>query len=223
MAADGSHEVDDPLRPRWRRTLGILLIAQLLLVPVLGFVLVRQEEKLDSRVGVVRAGNANAPEAMLVYAPCPGERIRHIVLSEKGAKGTLNTVLWSAVGDAPADQPIRFGADVPRMTTRQRLAKPVGPKDNLILLVATNQVTNPQQLSFSLADVPATGVLTFGGTVRDQDAFRTAALDNTRCGAQDDDQRGLLTTALFVELALAVVGVGLLTLPRYPAPRSRYA
>ncbi len=223
LAADGSTEVGDPLRPHWRRYVGLALLAQLVILPVIGFVLVDRSDKLDARVGVVQAADQDPPEPSIVYAPCPGERIQHIALSASTGKGTLTEVIWSASGDAPADQPITFGQTPTGMDTKQRLVHPVGPRQSLVLLVSTNQLRSPAVLNFNMADVPTTGALSYHGTYTDSAEFRAAALDTTGCGAERDPTRSLLTKLVVVQVALGVVGVMLLMLPRYPGPSSRYA
>lgn len=223
LSADGTEEVTDPLRPRWRRYVGLALLAQLVFVPVIGFVLVDRSDKLDSRVGVVQAADQVPPEASIVYAPCPGERIQHIALSESTGKGSLSEVIWSATGDASADQQITFGQTPAGMQTKQRLVHPVGARQSLVLLVSTNQLTSPAVLNFNMADVPSSGALSYRGTYLNSDAFRTAAFDSTACGAEHDSTRALLTKVVVAEVVLAVVGVALLMLPRYPGPASRYA
>ncbi len=223
LAADGTEEVEDPLRPRWRRYLAFVLIAQLVLVPVFGFMFIQQGEKLDSRVGVVQEAGQDPPVVSVVYAPCPGERITHIALSRAGGKGVLNTVIWSAVGEAPADQPIEFGKTPDGMTEKVALASPVGPHEKLVLLVATNQLKDPNTMEVEMDKVPTRGALSYHGTYADDDAFTAAALDATPCGAESSGSRSLLIKVLIGEVLLALVGVGLVTVPHYRGPASPYA
>lgn len=222
LAADGTVEFDDPLRPRWRRLLGIVLIAQLVVVPVLGSILVEKGNKLESRVGVVKQATQDPPVASIVYAPCPGERIRRIALSTPTG-GTLGEVLWSVSGDAPADRPIVIGDTPVGMQTKKQLRHPVGQHEKLVLLVSTNQLTNPAVLDFSMDDVPTSGALSYHGVYADDEEFRTAALVGTRCGAEGDSSRGILTKILVGQVVLALVGAALLLLPRHPGPASRYS
>jgi hypothetical protein len=223
LAADGTTEVTDPLRARWRRYLAFALIAQLVLVPVLGFYYIQQGDKLDARVGVVQQGEQDPPDVSIVYAACPGERITHIALSRAGGKGVLNTVIWSATGDAAADQPIEFGKTPDGMTEKVELAEPVAVHEKLVLLVSTNQLKDPNSLEFTMDDVPTSGAVSYHGTYSDDDAFRTAALDTTPCGAESSGNRRLLVKVMIGEVLLALVGVGLVTLPRYRGPESPYA
>ena len=223
LAADGKTEVKDPLRPRWRRYLAFVLIAQLALVPVIGFVFIQESDKLDSRVGVVQQGEQDPPVASIVYADCPGERITHIALSRAGGKGVLNTVIWSAAGDAPAEQPIEFGKTPDGMTEKVKLAEPVAVNEELVLLVSTNQLKDPNTLKFAMGDVPTGGALSYHGSYPDDDSFRTAAFDTTPCGAESSGNRSLLIKVMIGELLLALVGVGLVTVPHYRGPVSPYA
>ena len=222
LAADGSAEVDDPLRPRWRRYLGIALVVQLVMVPVLGFVLIRESNELKARAGLVQAVNQATPVLSVVYAPCPGERIRHIVVSTP-SKGSIGEVLWSAEGDAAADTPIVVGQTPAGMTVKQRLKHPLGPHQSLVIVVSTNQLKHPAKLDFSMDDVPTAGALSYNGTYNDDRSFRTAALDATRCGAESDNNRGLLAKILVGEVVLALIGGALLVFPRYRGPSSKYA
>lgn len=225
LAADGKDEVKDPLRPRWRRYLAYLLIGQLVLVPIIGFVFIKEGEKLDARVGVVQAGHQDPPVASIVYAACPGERITHIALSRSGGKGQLNTVIWSATGKATVDQPIEFGKTPEGMTTKVKLSQPVGTHETLDLLVSTDQITDPNTLEFSMDEVPSdNGAVSYHGSYDSDDAFRTAAFDTTRCGAEPGGgNRSKLIKVLIGEVLLALVGVALVTLPIYRGPESPYA
>ena len=71
--------------------------------------------------------------------------------------------------------------------------------------------------------VPTSGALSYHGTYADDDAFTAAALDATPCGAESSGSRSLLIKVLIGEVLLALVGVGLVTVPHYRGPASPYA
>lgn len=226
LAADGTAEVHDPLRPRWRRYVGLALVGQLVLVPILGFVLVKDGDKQDARVGVEQAADQSSSGATapsIVVAACPGERLRHIALSVSTGKGTIDELLWSATGDAAADHPVTLGQTPPGMQTKHRLQHPVGDhQKDLVLSVSTNQVAHPATLTFSMDDVPTSGTLSYHGMYGDEQAFRTAALGATPCGSSPSSTRHRLVAVLLVEVGLALVGLALLLLPYYAGPPAAY-
>jgi len=223
LAADGTVEVNDPLRPRWRRYLGYVLLGQLLLVPILGFLVVESGEDPEARAGVVLADSGKPPIADIVFAACPGERVRHIALTASAGKGAATEdVIWSASGDAAADQPITIGEAPAGMTTKQRLKKPLSMHQKLTLAVATNQIEHPAKLLFTMDNLPTSGAFTYNGSFDDEQAFRTAAFDNTPCGSSSGGPRKTLIRVLVAEGVLALIGVALLTLPYYAGPPPVY-
>ena len=215
MAADGANQVTDAVRPRWRKIVGTVLLAQLVLVPAVAFAYVSHQDKPAPRAGLVMAADAKRPVPEIVYAACSGERIKHLVLAQSGSE----TILWSAIGDTSATQPITIGKHVEGMRTRQPLDHVPGPESDLTLAVTTNRFPSPAKLDFTMQDVPTSGALTFDGTYSDEAAFKSAALRRIPCGAEKDKTVPVLKKLLLGQGALAVIGVGLLLVPFYREPR----
>lgn len=215
-AADGPDEVEDPLRPRWRKVAGICLLVQLALMPFVGSLLLSKDQTPDSRVGVETGVDETA---QIVYAGCSGERIRHIVLSRQGSKGSLSQILWSVVGDTSSSEPIEVGRDVSGMTTNKQLARPIGPTEDLTLIVATNQLPRPAPLRFNMADVPSTGALSYHDAYSDADTLQAGTHADSPCGLENSTTERNLAIVLVAEVLLAFIGLALLVLPRYAAPK----
>jgi hypothetical protein len=161
--------------------------------------------------------------ANIVLAACPGERVRHIAVT-KGANRstTVPEVVWSADGDAAADQPITIGQAPAGMKTKQRMDTPPKADEALTLVVTTNQIAHPAKLNFSMDKLPTSGAFTYNGAFDNAQSFRAAALDNTPCGSTSGGMRRTLIRVLLAEGVLALLGVALLTLPYYAGPPPAY-
>ncbi len=197
------------------------MIAQLVLMPVIGFVFILHGDKPQPRAGVTLTSTQPAAPA-IVYAPCPGERIRRVVVSRAATQDTPQTVLWSAKGEAAGSAPLIIGTTPPGMTVTQQLARPISPAADLILVVATTRIPDPAQLRVSMRDLAAGKVLSFDATY-DVAAFPAAAMETTPCGAEKDKLEALLAKVLVAEALLSVVGIAVLNLPHYRGPSSPYA
>lgn len=215
MAADGAKQVTDAVRPRWRKIVGTVLLAQLVLVPAVAFAYVSHQDKPEPRVGLVMAPDAKRPVPEIVYAACSGEHIKHLVLTQAGS----TTILWSAIGDVPADQPITIGKHVDGLKTRQALERPPSPQADLSIAVSTDRFPSPAKLDFTMQDVPTSGALTFDGTYANEAAFKAAALRRMPCGSEKDTTVPALKKLLVGQGALAAIGVALLVVPFYREPR----
>ena len=199
----------------------MVLIGQLVLVPVIGLLFILHGDKPQPRAGVtLTAAQPAAPE--VVYAPCSGERIQRVAVSRAATKDAPQVLLWSALGDASAAQPITIGVAPPGMTVRQALARPISPHADLVLVVATTRMPDPAQLRFNMRDLEAGRVLSFKGTY-DASAFPAAAMSVTPCGEEKDKLESVLAKVLIGEGLLAVAGLLLLNLPHYRGPSSPYA
>ncbi len=201
--------------------LGVALVAQLVLVPVIGLLFILHGDKPQPRAGVTLTDTQPAaPE--VVYAPCRGEGIQRVAVSRAATKDAPQVLLWSALGEASADDPITIGVAPPGMTVRQELARPISPRADLVLVVATTRMPDPAELRFSMRDLEPRNVLSFDGTYA-ASAFRAAAMSVTPCGAEKDKLESVLAKVLIGEGLLAVAGLLMLNLPYYRGPSSRYA
>ncbi len=221
LAGDGPAEVKDPLRPRWQKVVGVVLVAQVMLVPVIGLLFILHGDKPQPRAGVTLTdATSAAPE--IVYAACAGERIEHVAVSRAATSGSSQALLWSALGDTSAAQPITIGDAPPGMTVGQELARPISPQADLVLVVATNRMPDPAELRFTMRDLAVGKVLSFKGTY-DASTFPAAARSVTPCGEEKDKLETVLAKVLVGEGLLAVAGLLLLNLPHYRGPSSPYA
>ncbi len=173
-----------------------------MLVPVIGLLFILHGDKPQPRAGVtLTAAQPAAPE--VVYAPCSGERIQRVAVSRAATKDAPQVLLWSALGEASADQPITIGVAPPGMTVRQDLARPISPRADLVVVVATTRMPDPAELRFNMRDVEPGNVLSFDGTYA-ASAFPAAAMAVTPCGAEKDKLESVLAKVLVGEGLLAV-------------------
>jgi hypothetical protein len=214
---DGGRADRDPLRPARRRTVGLVLTWQLALLPFAGFLLIGGDPYPVSRVGTTSHGG----EVQIVFAVCPGERLRRVEVFRLAPHGdAAGTLRWAVAGDAPVRPAVAIGADVPGLDTEVFLREPLPSTDPLALKVTTNELDHTV-LELTPGDLPSTGVFSFGERHDSVEDFRTDALKQTPC---DDPYHkevpGRVLDWLFViQATAALIGAGLLaSLPRYPPP-----
>jgi hypothetical protein len=214
---DGGRADRDPLRPTRHRTAGLVLTGQLTLLPLVGFLLIGGDPYPVSRVGMTSHGG----EVQIVFAICPGERLRRVELFRLAPhRDAAGPPLWAVAGDAPLPPALAIGADMHGLDTEAFLREPLPSTDPLALKVTTS-VLDHTVLEFTPADLPSTGASSFGERHDSVEDFRTDALRQTPC---DDPYHkevpGKILDSLFViQATAALIGAGLLaSLPRYPPP-----
>lgn len=208
----------DPLRPAWRRVLGLVLVGQIAVMPIVVFLLIGGDPYPRSRVGVT-ADEIGRIEVLNVA--CPGERLQRIELSHQPKVDVPAALIWAAEGDGPVPPVVVAGEDVPGLVSEVSLRAMPRPDDLLRVKVVTSELDFPAGLDFSVRDVPLVGVLSFEGVYGTVDDYRAAVLRQTPCS----DPYGKETLGriadwtILTSLAAALIGaIVLLPVPRYPPP-----
>ena len=172
----------------------------------------------QARFGVMSNGDV----LKVVTAGCSGERLTSIELRRLAESGSNPTSieLWSVEGNAPMPADIVLGDAPGGMVETVSLAKQLGPDDRLSLLVTTDQLQQAS-LEFSVAEIPAAGVLGDGVTFASSEVMRAEALDKKLCTDPngDHDKQRILHWYFVITGSISAFGAAILvaTWRRKPA------